>query len=407
MSAGTALTALLLKAPAKINLTLRIVSRRADGYHEISSIMRAVSLYDEVEIVLRSGQAGGTGRTVSQGDEPKGDGSFGMPAIRVRADAEGVPEGPENLAYRAAEAAFSAWGGGLPDFAEQAEGNGGDVSAAWASPGLALDITLKKNIPVAAGLAGGSSDAAAVLLGLAKMLWADRRQDSGKPTVSGSGGKPTAGLCNAGEQDGVAEPKLADIAALGAGFGADVPFCVYACAAANPGLGYAGAGAALAEGIGERISPLYAQGKARVLLVKPAAGIKAKEAYALFDAGGTAAGVEGTVAGVSDNDLEAACADAWPVVGETLYALKKICAEEGMAGVKVQLSGSGPTVFAYFEGEEVGCVNNPGSQKNSSYDPQVKGQGGGGSSCPEASERVYARAKEAFPGMFVCLAETI
>ena len=359
---------MLIKAPAKINLTLRIVSRRADGYHGISSIMRAVSLFDEVDISLRPGQAG-------QGDGSfgtwagQGDGSFGLPAIRVRADMAGVPDGPGNLAYRAAEAAFAAWGRRGQDSPERTAG------------GLAVDISLKKNIPAAAGLAGGSADAAAVLLGLAKALWAGRQQGSGKPVACG--------------ENGEAAPTLADIAALGAGLGADVPFCVYACAAANPELGYAGAGAALAEGIGERISPLDSLEKAQALLVKPAVEIPTKEAYALFDA-------RGAVAGGSDNDFEAACSDAWPAVGETLRALKGICAEEGAAGAKVQLSGSGPTVFAYFVGDEAG----QGSQVGRGGSTYGAGRENGPLS-PGTAERVYARAKAAFPGMFVYLAETI
>jgi len=291
----------LLKAPAKINLTLRIQKKRADGFHEISSLMRAVRLFDEVRIELRPGGSDGVRQS----------------HIRVRSDMPGVPEGSENLAYRAAEAALGIYPGRLHD----------------------IDITLKKQIPAAAGLAGGSADAAAVLLGIAKEL------------------KP--------------EAKISDVAAWGAGLGKDIPFCVYACAAANPELGYKGAGAALAEGAGERLTPLEAQEEARVILVKPPLEIPTKQVYGLYDAW------EGGASG-SDNDLEAPCAEAWPIVSGLLGTLKKICADEGAFGAKVQLSGSGPTVFAYLTGP-----------------------------CENAAGRIYIRAKDVFKNMFVHMTKTL
>jgi len=268
----------IVKAPAKINLTLRILSKRADGYHEISSLMRAIRLFDEVEI------------------------DFYAAGINVSSDAEGVPEGPDNLAYKAAELILGKSGG--------------------------IDIFLRKRIPTAAGLAGGSADAAAVLLALAN------------------------------------DKKLDDIAALGAKLGMDVPFCVYTCAAANPELGYKGFTAMAASGAGEELTPVNDPEKAWIVLVKPQIEIPTKQVYDLYD-------IWNGPTPDSENDLEAPCADAWPVVGETIAELKNICGGD----VKVQLSGSGPTVFAYFKDEA-------------------------------EAERVFDRSKSHFTGMAVYLTET-
>jgi len=290
-----------MKAPAKINLTLRILSKRADGYHEISSLMRAIRLCDEVEITLRTGG--------SEGLAP--------PVLSIRSDTESVPEGSGNIAYRAAELMTGMYPGRCSH----------------------IDIELKKNIPVTAGLAGGSADAAAVLLGLAKEL--------------------------------APEAALADVASWGAKLGMDVPFCVYTCAAANPALGYKGAGAALAERAGDALTIIAAPEKAWIVLVAPPVEVPTKQVYELFDIW------KGPVSD-SDNDLEAPCADAWPVVAESLIKLKTICADEGACDVKVQLSGSGPAVFAYF------------------YEPQKA-----------LAERVCARAKTVFRGVPVYFTDTL
>jgi 4-diphosphocytidyl-2-C-methyl-D-erythritol kinase len=320
---------MLLNAPAKINLTLRVLSRRADGYHEISSLMRAIRLFDEVEIALPVKND----RSIRQTESSRlrlhvKKGLLQEPIIFD------LPTGTENIAYRAAELALGAWG------AEGAEGP-------------QIDIALTKNIPVAAGLAGGSADAAAVLLGLAREF------------------RP--------------EARLEEIATLGAALGADVPFCVYACAAANPEIGYKGSSAALAEGIGERITPLPAQEPVNVILIKPPIEVSSSAIYELWDKKGRPSqGSKNSVAG--GNDLEAPCAEAWPIVAETLAGLRKIFEEESVADVTlrstvaktaVQMSGSGPTVFACFPEQSA------------------------------SAKRLYERVKTAFPGMFTCLTETL
>ena len=207
---------------------------------------------------------------------------------------------------------------------------------------------------MASGLGGGSADAAAVILGIANEI--------------------------------AQSTSVAEMSALGAKIGADVPFCLYACAAANPSLGYTGTKAALAEGIGEVLTPLQDMGKAWVVLVKPDIEIKTSEIYALYDEyisqAGKAADDHRTPA-ASDNDLEEPCMRACPAVAETREALKNICREEGCGNAKVQLTGSGPTVFAFFDNDHFGQDSKSSAQK------------------------VYDRAKDVFKDCFVYLTETL
>ncbi|HEX2768673.1 MAG TPA: 4-(cytidine 5'-diphospho)-2-C-methyl-D-erythritol kinase, partial [Geobacteraceae bacterium] len=109
---------LYLKAPAKVNYRLDVLRRRSDGYHDLRMIMQRIDLCDEIVIVLTD-----------------------PPGIRVTCDRQGVPDGPGNIAWRAADALLQIGG-----------------------REVGLDIAITKNIPVAAGLGGGSSDAATVLM---------------------------------------------------------------------------------------------------------------------------------------------------------------------------------------------------------------------------------------------------
>jgi len=120
-----------IRAPAKINLRLKIVGKRADGYHLLDSIMVAVTLFDEIEIKKRKAK--------SRRSE--------APQLRVTCDHPRIPAGEKNLAYRAASLLMR---------------EAGVVEA--------LDIHIRKRIPVGAGLGGGSTDAAATLVGLNKLL---------------------------------------------------------------------------------------------------------------------------------------------------------------------------------------------------------------------------------------------
>jgi 4-diphosphocytidyl-2C-methyl-D-erythritol kinase len=156
-------------------------------------------------------------------------------------------------------------------------------------------------------------------------------------------------------------------------------------------------GAALVSGIGDLLvpSPATASQKAWVVLVKPGIEVKTGDVYALYDAYSgqeQASRIQSlqeqtsrdSVSGSgTDNDLEAPCALAWPVVSETISALKEVCAEDRAGSAKVLLSGSGPTVFAYFEET---CFGNGAEMQ---------------------ALRVFERAKTVFKDYFVCLAETL
>jgi len=170
-----------LIAPAKINLYLEILGDRADGYHELAMILQSIELADQVNIR-----------------------AIGTQAIQVHCDHPQVPTDKTNLAYRAVELMSQQF----PD--------------CWAQFG-GVEVTIKKNIPVAAGLAGGSTNAAAVLVGL-DLLW----------------------------QLGLTQPELQELAAK---LGSDVPFCL-------------AGGTAIATGRGEELDPLPSLDSFYVVLAK-------------------------------------------------------------------------------------------------------------------------------------------
>jgi 4-diphosphocytidyl-2-C-methyl-D-erythritol kinase len=170
-----------LIAPAKINLYLEILGDRPDGYHELVMILQSIDLADKIDL------------------RP-----IGTDAIRIHCDHPQVPQDQSNLAYRAAEL-----------MVEQFP----DVYARFGG----VEISIQKNIPVAAGLAGGSTNAAAILVGI-DMMW----------------------------QLGLTQPELQDLAAK---LGSDVPFCL-------------GGGTALATGRGEQLSSLPSLDSLYVVLAK-------------------------------------------------------------------------------------------------------------------------------------------
>lgn len=248
---------LVLSAAAKVNLALEILGRRADGYHEITTVMQAVDLSDR--IVLEDAET-----------------------LEVRTGASGVPTDERNLALKAAAAVREA-----------------------AGVGRGVRITLDKRIPVAAGLGGGSTDAAAVLLGLNR-LWGLRW--------------PAA--------------RLVEVAT---GLGMDVPF-------------FLDGGVALATGRGERIEPLSG-GTLALVLVNPGFPVSTAQMYArvtpaMFSDGSRARALAAAlrsrrparVAASLYNGLEAA-AGAYPQIRQMQAAL---LAAGALGAV---MSGSGPTVF--------------------------------------------------------------
>jgi 4-diphosphocytidyl-2-C-methyl-D-erythritol kinase len=261
---------LTLKAPAKINLYLKVLNRRSDGYHEIESLMQKVELFDILHL-SRQGES-----------------------IALSCPGASLSEDQGNLVYRAAQAYFSATG---------------------ISKGIR--IILEKNIPIAAGLGGGSSDAAAVVIGLNTLLNSNLKLE-----------------------------QLIDIARP---LGADVPFFVQNCSAAK------------VTGIGDCIQQVEPILGFSILLVKPGFGVSTKWVYENFPltsnsnpfilARGQNVTQDLYGAALSlfeelGNDLEVVTINRYPEIGDIKKELKK-------AGAAISLmSGSGPTVLGLFSSEE-------------------------------------------------------
>lgn len=253
-----------LRSPAKINLCLSVLGRRPDGYHEVEMLMQMVDLSDEVTV------------------------SLGGPGISVRCDSASVPSGEDNIAWKAAEAML-----------KRADGDAG------------LTIEIRKNIPVSAGLGGGSGDAAAVLAATNRLL----------------------GL-------GLSRKRLADV---GATLGMDVPFFFY-----GP--------TAVARGRGEILTPMPPLPAFWVLLVNPGFETSTARVYEKLnlrltkkvDCTKIAGLTVRNIAGALHNDLETVTAAAHPVIAE----IGKTLTSTGALGVG--MSGSGPTVFGIF-GTETRC----------------------------------------------------
>ncbi len=255
-------------APAKINLSLDITGRRHDGYHFLSTVMQSIGLYDTLTIT-RSG------------------GSEVM--LTCDGEVDNLPTGADNLVVRAALCFFSHLHLGLSD--------------------AGVHIQLQKEIPMQAGLAGGSADAAAALVGLNALF--DAQLDAHA------------------------------LQGLGLTLGADVPFCMVG-------------GAVLAEGIGEMFQPLPSMPNCYIVIAKPQQGISTKEAYALFDlsparnrpdndslAAAVATGQLSEIGRLMCNVFEEVC--NLPEV----YEIKAQMLAYGALGA--QMTGSGSAVFGLFD----------------------------------------------------------
>lgn len=283
-------------APAKLNLTLEIVGRRADGYHLLESVMQSIDIADVVTVTAAAPDDIATEGDVANG----GGGPNGM----------AVPEGEGNLAARAT-AAFRA---------AAAETLGSEKAAALPP----LRIRIDKRIPVAAGLGGGSADAAAALVA-ANELW---------------------GLHWSRER----------LAEIGVTVGADVPFCIYG-------------GTATARGIGERLTPVSGVDTARWagVVLNPGFAVSTEAVYRAYsetvgsDAGsepGRAAAMakalqRGDVraaGGLLYNALDPVTTKLHPEVGE----LRRRALRAGAMGAV--MCGSGPSVFALARDAEHAAV---------------------------------------------------
>ncbi len=292
------------RASAKVNLGLAVLTRRGDGFHEVETLMARTHLADDVEVEVA---LPGTG-----------DGGVHL-TVRVDAAAGPLPgadalaEGEDNLMMRAARAYLAA-------YLRAAEATGAAVLAPT------LNLTLVKRVPVAAGLGGGSSDAAAVLSAL-------QEADAGA------------------QPGGAALVSVAERTALALELGSDVPFFL------------AGHPAALARGRGERLTPTTLP-RLELVLVNPGLAVSAAEAYQqlvgftprLRTERALARLVEGLDPGWS-NGLQPGVLRAHPEVREVLTALR----EAGLKGVI--MSGSGATCFgvATAPEPEEGAADGSGS----------------------------------------------
>jgi len=247
-------------SPAKVNLHLEVLGKRSDGYHEIQTLMHRVALFDEVEI------------------------SLGGRDIRLVSEGEKIPAGMRNLACRAARLF-------LREFGIQKN----------------VEIGLKKRVPVAAGLGGGSSNAATVLKALNELL----RVRADREILMG----------------------------LGAKIGADVPFFIFQ----KP---------ALAQGIGERLVAVEVPKPLWFLMVIPPFRISTAWAYKAYDLLGTkkkeATKIKDSYLDLKDllpvmkNDLEAVAFSRHPQMAR----IKEELLARGARGAV--MSGSGPVVFGLF-----------------------------------------------------------
>ena len=256
------------KAYAKINLGLDVLRRREDGYHEVKMIMQTVDIWDRLTFC-----------------------ASGEPGVELSVGDAALPTGEDNLIYRAAELLIK----------EKNIKKG-------------VKITLEKNIPVAAGMAGGSTDAAAVFHGLNELF-----------DLSMS---------------------LEDMKKLGVRIGADVPYCIMG-------------GTAISEGIGERLTPLPAPPSCILVVAKPDIDVSTKFVYQNLQVDGLKVHPDidgmikaikaGDMSGITErmeNVLETVTIREYPVIDKIKEQMKTEGAENAL------MSGSGPTVFGIFAERE-------------------------------------------------------
>lgn len=256
------------KAYAKINLGLDVLRRRPDGYHEVKMIMQTVDIWDL--LTFRKSSA---------------------PGIFLSVENKEIPAGADNLIYKAADLIMKEY----------------DIKEG-------VEITLEKHIPIAAGMAGGSTDAAAVFHGLNELF--------------------ELGMT------------LEKMQGLGVKIGADVPYCIMG-------------GTALSEGIGEVLTPLLPPPECVLLVAKPDINVSTKFVYENLHAdclsghpdidGMVEAIREGSLLGITDrmaNVLETVTVKEYPIIDRIKKTMLSAGAENSL------MSGSGPTVFGIFEEKE-------------------------------------------------------
>ncbi len=266
-----------IQAPAKLNLTLDVLGRREDGYHDLKMVMQSITLADR--LTLRPGRA---------------------PGIQVSSSFHFLPTGEKNLAGKAAVCFYQALG----------------------RPARDLDIAITKHVPVCAGMAGGSSDAAAVLRALNRL--------------EGSPFSPE------------------ELAHVGEAVGSDVPYCVLGCTA-------------LAQGRGEVLTPLSPLPHCWVVACKPDFPVSTPELFARIDSCRIRRrpDADGLMAALEQGDLMEVARRMYNVFEDVLPErqlarvadIKNTLIQQGALGAN--MSGTGPTAFGLFSSQ---------SQAQAAYD---------------------------------------
>lgn len=281
-----------LKVRAKINFALDVKSRRPDGYHEVEMIMQQIDLYDQLELEV-----------IDEG-------------IVIETNCDFLPVDAGNIAYRAAEKMIANY-----------------------NINKGLKIIIEKNIPVSAGLAGGSTNAAGVIMGMNELFSLGLTRD--------------------------------EMMVIGGELGADVPFCI---------LG----GCAVARGIGEELESISGLKDQWILLSKPNIGVSTKEAYEGLELGEISErpDIDAMVEAIGQNDIydlakhlcnvfETYTLEKYPVVKEVRRKIQ----ESGAVGVL--MSGTGPTVFGIFKSYDKGLQAYKNLKKVYSQTYLVKTYNGG------------------------------
>lgn len=258
---------ILVNAAAKINLMLDIVWRRTDGYHDLFMVMQSIGIYDRVSVT-----------------------STKTKEIRIICSEPSLPTDEHNIAYKAANAFFQAAG----------------------VKNKGIIIKIEKNIPFAAGLAGGSADGAAVLVALNELYQTELSQKE---------------LCK-----------------IGVTVGADIPFCI--CG-----------GTMLAQGVGDVLHELKPLKRCYIVLAKPEQGVNTASAYAQYDRVGCQYQPDklGMLTAIQARDMDGICArlansfEQFIEVPDRI-TIRQVMTEHGARGVC--MSGSGPTVFGVFYEKE-------------------------------------------------------
>lgn len=259
---------LTIQGMAKINLGLDVIRRREDGYHEVKMVMQTLNLCDTL--------------TIEKSDTP---------SITIQVGTAPLPADENNLIYKSANL--------LIQHCNLSQG---------------ISVSLQKEIPIAAGMAGGSTDAAATLLGMNQLF--------------------ALGL------------SLEELQKIGVKIGADVPYCLQG-------------GTALSEGIGEILTTLPAAPDCFVVVGKPEISVSTKYVYENLHANSLQyhPDIDGMVASITNKDLdgitkrmenvlETVTEKEYPVITDIKDLLKEKGAENAL------MSGSGPTVFGIFTEEE-------------------------------------------------------